>query len=112
MQGVADRVVLGLLPSSTGGWPTAVAALKPDCGGWLHVHENVTDSQETQWIEETIAKLTEIAKQQGFSWQFDVRHKERVKWYAPHIRHIVLDIECRPVPAAHNHKISVAAEEQ
>lgn len=39
-QGVADRVLLGLLPSSKGGWATALAALKPQ-GGFLHLHENV-----------------------------------------------------------------------
>jgi tRNA G37 N-methylase Trm5 len=33
--GVADRVLLGLLPSSEDSWPTAVAALKATggCGG-------------------------------------------------------------------------------
>lgn len=25
-----------------------------------------------------------------------LRHLERVKWYRPHVRHIVADIECRP----------------
>lgn len=39
-RGVADRVLLGLLPSSRGGWVTALAALKPR-GGVLHLHENV-----------------------------------------------------------------------
>ncbi len=30
--GVADRVMLGLLPSSKGGWETAIRALKPQGG--------------------------------------------------------------------------------
>ena len=40
-RGVADRVNLGLLPSSEAGWPAACAALNPASGGWLHVHGNV-----------------------------------------------------------------------
>ena len=36
----------------------------------------------------------------GRSWHVLIRHVERVKWYAPHIRHVVLDIECRPHQAA------------
>ena len=40
-QGVADRVCLGLLPSSATGWEAGLRALKPG-GGWMHVHENVT----------------------------------------------------------------------
>ena len=40
-RGLADRVNLGLVPSSEVGWPAACAALRPDRGGWLHVHGNV-----------------------------------------------------------------------
>ena len=40
-QGIADRVNLGLLPSSEAGWPAACAALNPSSGGWLHIHGNV-----------------------------------------------------------------------
>ncbi|XP_078695660.1 tRNA wybutosine-synthesizing protein 2 homolog [Branchiostoma floridae x Branchiostoma belcheri] len=39
---VADRVNLGLIPSSRDGWPVACGALRPDTGGILHIHENVT----------------------------------------------------------------------
>ncbi|XP_035698037.1 tRNA wybutosine-synthesizing protein 2 homolog [Branchiostoma floridae] len=41
-RGVADRVNLGLIPSSRSGWPVACAALRPTTGGILHIHENVT----------------------------------------------------------------------
>ena len=40
MCGVADRVSLGLLPSSEAGWGVACTALK-EAGGWLHIHGNV-----------------------------------------------------------------------
>lgn len=39
---VADRVNLGLIPSSEGSWEVACAALKLVTGGILHVHGNVT----------------------------------------------------------------------
>lgn len=69
MQGVADRVSLGLLPSSEGSWGTALAALKP-AGGWLHLHQNVTDFQEQEWCQSTIVKLHSLAQQQGRLWHF------------------------------------------
>lgn len=68
-QGVADRVSLGLLPSSQGGWQTALAALKPEQGGWLHLHHNVTDTMEGEWCQETLTSLQELTKQLGRSWQ-------------------------------------------
>eukprot|EP00596_Hydrurales_sp_CCMP1899_P002322 CAMPEP_0119039050 /NCGR_PEP_ID=MMETSP1177-20130426/8350_1 /TAXON_ID=2985 /ORGANISM="Ochromonas sp, Strain CCMP1899" /LENGTH=281 /DNA_ID=CAMNT_0007002461 /DNA_START=2709 /DNA_END=3551 /DNA_ORIENTATION=- len=45
---IADRVCLGLLPSSVGGWPLAVSAMKPT-GGKMHVHENVNDIDIDNW---------------------------------------------------------------
>ena len=38
---VADRVNLGLIPSSEPGWRTACMALKSETGGILHIHGNV-----------------------------------------------------------------------
>ncbi|XP_041367143.1 tRNA wybutosine-synthesizing protein 2 homolog isoform X2 [Gigantopelta aegis] len=39
-RGLADRVNLGLIPSSEAGWCIACAALKPS-GGILHIHANI-----------------------------------------------------------------------
>lgn len=55
MQGVADRVLLGLLPSSRCAWRTALAALKEQ-GGWLHLHGNVKDSDEASWAQATLVR--------------------------------------------------------
>nr|XP_030128252.3 tRNA wybutosine-synthesizing protein 2 homolog isoform X1 [Taeniopygia guttata] len=41
LRDVADRVSLGLLPSSEEGWPVACRVLKKDTGGVLHIHQNV-----------------------------------------------------------------------
>ncbi|XP_071510394.1 tRNA wybutosine-synthesizing protein 2 homolog [Diadema antillarum] len=48
-RGVADRVNLGLIPSSEEGWPVACAALKPMSGGMLHIHGNVTSHPQNKW---------------------------------------------------------------
>ena len=53
LQGTADRVLLGLLPSSECAWKTAVAALK-DTGGCLHLHGNVKDTEEASWAQATL----------------------------------------------------------
>ena len=68
LQAVADRVSLGLLPSSQGGWETALAALKADTGGWLHLHHNVTDTLEAAWCQQTLDTLQHLAHQLGRNW--------------------------------------------
>ncbi|CAM9257433.1 unnamed protein product [Lampetra fluviatilis] len=40
-RGFADRVLLGLLPSSRPAWALACSLLRPDHGGILHIHHNV-----------------------------------------------------------------------
>ncbi|XP_045176424.2 tRNA wybutosine-synthesizing protein 2 homolog [Mercenaria mercenaria] len=47
-EGVADRVNLGLIPSSREGWPVACAALRPDTGGIMHIHYNVNTKPEVE----------------------------------------------------------------
>lgn len=106
----ADRVLLGLLPTSQGGWKTAIEALKPTglctlidlylmlsvfLGGWLHLHENVKDVDEKEWIRCTLDILKNLAMECEYKWEISVQHCEHVKWYAPHIRHVVLDILCQ-----------------
>ena len=39
---IADRVILGLIPTSRLGWPVAARAIKQDKGGVMHIHENIT----------------------------------------------------------------------
>ncbi|XP_044495394.1 tRNA wybutosine-synthesizing protein 2/3/4 isoform X2 [Mangifera indica] len=93
-KGVADRVCLGLIPTSENSWATAVRALRTE-GGTLHVHGNVKDSEESSWSEYVSKSIHEIAATEGHCWEVTVEHVERVKWYAPHIRHLVADVKCR-----------------
>jgi tRNA wybutosine-synthesizing protein 3 len=92
---IADRVCLGLLPSSVGGWPLAVIVLKPT-GGIMHVHENVRDTEVECWTASTCAYFEEKFAAAGKPCIVSCRHTERVKSYAPHILHIVVDLVCTP----------------
>ncbi|CAL1613774.1 unnamed protein product [Knipowitschia caucasica] len=115
---VADRVNLGLIPSSEDGWPVACRLLKRSTGGILHIHHNVTSPMSNHasslqvreesdksrdrrawqvWAKDTaehFRRLLEDITETG--WTTHVQHIEHVKSYAPHINHIVLDLECRP----------------
>ncbi|NXU24294.1 TYW2 protein, partial [Thalassarche chlororhynchos] len=139
---VADRVNLGLIPSSEEGWPVACRVLKKGTGGILHIHHNVetlpapalpqtpvlraeqgspegagSDGEaqhptedgrkETlgarirpewqRWAEATAARIRGLlAELHGQPWRTSILHIEAVKSYAPHVHHLVLDLECRP----------------
>ncbi|XP_064015260.1 tRNA wybutosine-synthesizing protein 2 homolog [Pogoniulus pusillus] len=145
LQDIADRVNLGLIPSSEEGWPVACRVLKKSTGGVLHIHHNVeshpvpappqtpvllaehrspeaADSdgeaqdpmedggKETlgarirpkwqRWAEATAAQIQKLLVElHGQLWCTRILHIEPVKSYAPHVHHLVLDLECRPVPS-------------
>uniref|UniRef100_A0A8C4TZV7 tRNA(Phe) (4-demethylwyosine(37)-C(7)) aminocarboxypropyltransferase n=1 Tax=Falco tinnunculus TaxID=100819 RepID=A0A8C4TZV7_FALTI len=142
LRDVADRVNLGLIPSSEEGWPVACRVLKKRTGGILHIHHNVETlpttaplqtpvllaeqaspegkdcngeawhpmedrEKETQgarirpewqrWAEGTAARIGGLlAELHGQPWHTSILHIEAVKSYAPHVHHLVLDLECRP----------------
>ena len=91
----AHRVNLGLIPSSEAGWPVAVGALRPE-GGHLHVHANVSSSraEEAAWADNLLGRIRELARGLGREWNVSLGHLERVKWYAPRVRHVVADVSC------------------
>jgi tRNA wybutosine-synthesizing protein 3 len=92
--GVADRVLLGLLPHAEMSWETAIKALKPK-GGVLHVHSNVNSGDEDEWMVRLVSELKSLAETNGRGdLDIVVEHLERVKWYGPRIRHVVCDVRC------------------
>ena len=93
LKNIADRCHLGILPSSEGVWHLALQCLKSE-GGWLHIHMNVAEEKIPAWIEQTISELGIISQNIGREWKIEAKHLEKVKWYAPHIRHLVLDVYC------------------
>ena len=92
---LADRVVLGLLPSSELVWENAVNCLK-QTGGFLHIHMNVEEEKVPNWQNLTIDVIDKFAKANGRKLSVVSFHLEKVKWFAPRVRHVVLDLELRP----------------
>ncbi|MED5487167.1 MAG: hypothetical protein VYB40_05685 [Candidatus Thermoplasmatota archaeon] len=88
-EAIFDRVNLGLLPSAEEGYGKAIGALKPT-GGTLHVHGLAIDGEEEKTAREIAAQLTSLG-----NFECEVTNIEYVKWYAPHKRHIVVDITAR-----------------
>ena len=105
---IADRVMLGLIPSSEAAWPLAVAALK-DTGGWLHVHMNVSavKSEREAFVTKLLRTLEALARRrdtghtetENVAWVARCEHIERVKSYAPRVDHIVVDVFLGPEPS-------------
>ena len=89
----ADRVNLGLIPSSESAWETALRLLKPS-GGWLHIHENVDKGGVHEWKKYLLSRLHDLSSRSGFDWRITCKHIERVKSYAPKLLHVVADIHC------------------
>ena len=87
---IADRVHLGILPSSENTWSLAVDCLK-QIGGMVHIHMNVREKEIDSFAEYCLEQIKHHAAQRDFN-TIKLQHVEKVKWYAPHIRHIVIDI--------------------
>ncbi|KAL1767729.1 tRNA wybutosine-synthesizing protein 2-like [Sigmodon hispidus] len=147
LSNIADRVNLGLIPSSEEGWPIACQVLRKDVGGILHIHQNVesfsgknpqplgcsntgkehwphppqiitdewgngttgddrgemlSSASKPEWQSWAESAKTQIAsllhQMHGKPWRTRILHVHPVKSYAPHVDHIVLDLECRPCP--------------
>ena len=99
MKEAADRILLGYLPSSEATWRLAVQALKQS-GGTLHIHMNVEEERIDGWIAETIDKCLDYAQEFGREWRVTANHLEKVKWYAPRVRHVVLDVSFSSINSA------------
>ena len=101
LRGVADRVLLGLLPSSEDGYALALTALK-DAGGTLHVHGNVPVDKRKDWVDGVVARLSSLLREEADAtrrrWLVTVQHVERVKSFAPFIDHLVVDVRLLPPP--------------
>ncbi len=95
LRGLADRCHMGLLPSSESVWEDSLLSLKPS-GGTLHVHMNVEEERLMSWVENTLKRFQSIADQHALNVSVAADHLEKVKWFAPHVRHVVLDIKVTP----------------
>ena len=91
LSGQADRVILGLLPTAEGGFELAINCLKK-IGGCLHIHGIAPASDHDSWVDEIITKLSNL----NHDFSITKTSQVRVKSYAPHWDHIVLDVNLSP----------------
>ena len=90
LSNIADRVHLGILPSSENTWQLAINCLKQS-GGIIHIHMNIREKEINSFVDYCLEQLEQYAAQRDFN-TIQLQHVEKVKWYAPHIRHIVIDV--------------------
>ena len=90
LEGIADRVILGLLPSSQDGFEVAMRALRR-AGGILHVHGVAPAKDYPSWTERVMNSLESIDTDRSI----EVLGLNRVKSYAPHWNHVVLDVSVK-----------------
>ena len=99
LDGIAQVVSLGLLPSSKQGWPLAarVLSLKGD-SSVVFIHENVHEDDVASFRHHAESFFTNALTDRLTANEVcscKVVHVEVVKSYAPRVLHIVLDLEVR-----------------
>jgi tRNA wybutosine-synthesizing protein 3 len=89
---IADRILLGLLPTAKKSYDIALKCLK-NSGGFLHLH-GLAPANNHQKLVDSTTKLLE-------SLDYDYKVKNiiinKIKSYAPHWDHLVLDIEVKKI---------------
>ena len=90
LHGKFNRVVLGLLPQPWHGIETAIQALE-DNGGILHVHGVSSTNNPQKWEKEVVERLS------VFDRSIKIVESKKIKSYAPHWDHRVVDIEVGPL---------------
>ena len=84
----ADRVLLGLLPTAEGSYNVALKCMK-EKGGVLHIHGLAPSNDHQGFLAETIEKLLKM----DLNYKVTNSEINKIKSYAPHWDHLVLDIE-------------------
>ena len=86
---VANRVVMGLLPSSEGSIGAAMEVLS-NSGGELHIHGLAKPGEYSSLAERIVTEI------EGYRMGYNVEIEKlnRIKSYAPHWDHVVVDVLC------------------
>ncbi|KAF3315832.1 hypothetical protein TWF173_003026 [Orbilia oligospora] len=92
------HVNLGLLPTSSGAYKTALEVLGLNNGGgeaWIHVHENVAKEDVDEMKDGIIKKFEQLKGEvEGMEEvRIEVEHVEFVKSWAPGVWHCVFDVK-------------------
>ena len=85
---VADRIIMGLLPTSEWSFEAAMEVLS-DSGGVVHIHGLSRPDEYSEWAEEV---MTGICNYREGSTASKIA-VNRIKSYAPRWDHVVLDVE-------------------
>tara|TARA_B100000459_G_scaffold144506_1_gene107311 strand:- start:84 stop:983 length:900 start_codon:yes stop_codon:yes gene_type:complete len=88
LKNIADRVLLGLLPTAEESYNVALKCLKEE-GGVLHIHGLAPSGNHQVFLSETTEKLLKI----NLNYKIINCKINKIKSYAPHWDHLVLDIE-------------------
>lgn len=88
LENIADRVLLGLLPTAEESYHVALKCIKED-GGILHIHGLAPSNNHEKFLLETSEKLQKI----DYNYIITNYKINKIKSYAPHWDHLVLDIE-------------------
>ncbi len=86
LAGVADRVIMGLLPSSEEGLGVALGVLSGG-GGTIHVHGLARPGEHEDWAEGVVSSASSMRP-----GEMESDGVTRVKSYAPRWDHVVLDL--------------------
>ena len=87
LEGLADRGLLGLLPSSEEGYEVAIRSLSSE-GGYLHVHGVAPAKDHASWAAGVVESLDSVDPGRCI----DAGPAIRVKSHAPHWDHVGLDV--------------------
>ena len=85
---VADRVIMGLLPTSERSFEAAMEVLS-DSGGVIHIHGLAKPNEYSGWAEEVMTGICNF-REGSRARKIAVN---RIKSYAPRWDHVVLDVE-------------------
>ena len=88
LENIADRVLLGLLPTAEESYHVALKCIKEE-GGMLHIHGLSPSNNHEKFLLETSEKLQKI----DHNYIITNYKINKIKSYAPHWDHLVLDIE-------------------
>lgn len=88
------HVNCGTLPDTGQAWRTAVHALDPELGGWIHLHETVAQSemkQRADYYKDLVAQHARLIRPE-VEVGVELEHIEIVKSMGPRLLHVVFDI--------------------
>lgn len=88
---VADRCLLGLLPSADIGISPALRALKTS-GGTLHIHSTADRAPSLRPYRARVEEIISLLAATDSTRLYTVDQVVRVKSYAPRVDHIVVDV--------------------